>query len=239
MKKITNIFLLFLVLMSGCIAEKEVEPEQVQFNELIWKGPNAFNLIVENKGEPLFVNIGLEREGVYNSLKVKSSELDLLFELKKGENILSINDFEYVTWLGYKKQAILSLRTLNDGKKPSIEVLRKVIDLPYVNLEIKPSNTVIHKAGDFITITNKGNIEGTFSLRDIFGNKSSCGITSSDEIQLGIGDSGNINLKVIPCEKFAQIETGDTRIWVYYQHFTESQTSLRRLDDITLNYKYE
>ena len=38
----------------------------------------------------------------------------------------------------------------------------KIIDMPYLSVEMIPSNTVIHEQGDYLTLTNTGNTKFSF-----------------------------------------------------------------------------
>lgn len=252
--------LILLFTISGCLEEQN-DIKSVHFKDLVWNSPNSFNLIVDNPDNEAFdvdkqnfVFVKIAIDGKFISYGNKEST----FELKKGENIYYIPFFENEFSITSKRQAVLTVTTLTTSSKESIEILRKVIDMPYISLEIQPNKLPINPTNDYIALTNNGNLGGDFfivqrgpetitniEIKDFTrkGISKKCGIETlkyhTYSTKLSPGSSKNIYLTIKTfgenCE-LKQGETGSTELEIYYLPNNVGEYYIP-ITDVTLNYK--
>ena len=84
--------------------------------------------------------------------------------LNKGENLIRGYYLDYNPLTKKREQLLIKIESTNDQVPITVS---KIIDMPYLNIEVIPSSSLIHNSGDYLTIKNKGNVKGQFIVKNI------------------------------------------------------------------------
>ena len=194
--------------------------------------------------------IGLDYDGDVDidEITINGRSVSDREQLHKGENI--VHGRTVVQDPTTKNPGVLvikvSPRELNDPVS-----VTKVIDMPYLSVEMIPSNTVIHKQGDYLTLTNTGNTWFEFYVKNERSNDSRewvCGIMPADQpiavwfVRLDAQESVKLPLKVYGAES-CHMEEGDTgtdiiQVLVDSYHPNEGKQKVV-ISEMPLTYTYQ
>lgn len=211
---LVSIFVVAIIIGSGCLNFKEeIKSGQVQIKEIKWLNFNGGGV-----GFQMIVSSDYDGDAI---VEVNLGDEKIAWDtINKGENLIRSNYNDILTYsnevlnqrLKSKWQEQLTVK----NEKGDI-IFSSIIDMPYINYDIKPSNTLLENDGGYLTVTNNGNIEGNIRIeKDMW----SCGVGFSKNAWNGwITDtilkpqeSKQILVEVIKENRDCKLEYGDSGI---------------------------
>ncbi|OYT64305.1 hypothetical protein B6U67_00220 [Methanosarcinales archaeon ex4484_138] len=232
--------------------ENQLKAKNIQIKDFKWTETEKPFYI---RGVPRYnssfeIIIGLDYDGDVDidEITINGRSVSDREQLHKGENI--VHGRTVVQDPTTKNPGVLvikvSPRELNDPVS-----VTKVIDMPYLSVEMIPSNTVIHKQGDYLTLTNTGNTWFEFYVKNERSNDSRewvCGIMPADQpiavwfVRLDAQESVKLPLKVYGAES-CHMEEGDTgtdiiQVLVDSYHPNEGKQKVV-ISEMPLTYTYQ
>lgn len=233
-----SIFVVAMIIGSGCLnIKEEIRSGQVQVKEFKWLN---FNFI--GVGFQMILSSNYDGDAI---VEVYLGDEKIAWKtINTGENLIQSDYSDIVTYsnevlnqrLKSKWQEQLTIK----NEKGDI-IYSSIIDMPYINYDIKPSNTVIGNDGGYLKVTNNGNIEGNIKIeKDMW----SCGVGFSKNAWNGwITDtilkpqeSKQIPVEVIKENRDCNLETGDSGITEFKVTFPLWDKTIN-LDEIDVRYR--
>jgi len=177
---ITSVVLICSLVLPGCL-----KAEDIQVKDFKWTELSSNYASVEHASFEMTINSDYEGDVFIKDMTFDGQDVRCFDSLvHKGENLIQ---GKYLVHIGNdlttKKQGELSIMVERVTVAKAIDIpylqidnrwrrssggvtVAKVIDMPYLGVEMIPSNTVIHKQGDYLTLRNTGNIQSKFSVKN-------------------------------------------------------------------------
>lgn len=152
---------LISVILLGCLNKgvAEVKPEQIQVKDFKWTEQEGSSSRYE-----IIVNSDYDGNIVIDEINIADKKVATYTnELRKGENIIRGSYPNYNPTTQKREELLIKVKSAYDQVPVTVS---KVIDMPYLSVEITPSSTLIQREGDYLTLTNKGNTKGQFLVKN-------------------------------------------------------------------------
>lgn len=175
-KRIVKIFLggliiIFTLIYVSSIQNWDVKPIVVK--SVTWIDPNSIEMVIDNSNDfEIYGTVSVDADNGFEYAK-----RDKYIQIVRGESVVRVTDFNIDT--STKRQgnmvitaAYFTRRTSGTNSKTvnkefNKELLRKVIDLPYVDIRLQSSTSsmVLTDTNQYLTLTNMGNVPESFDVK--------------------------------------------------------------------------
>lgn len=144
--------------------------------EITWASSTSFDMVVENSNDfTIFGTVFVDSNHGYLNGRDNTTKIPTTIQIPIGESVIRVTNLNIDTQ--FKRQGNMVIKTTylskagtstsrSYGKVDNRELLRKVIDLPYVNVIIQSStkNMLLDDKNQYLTLTNIGNVPERFTV---------------------------------------------------------------------------